>query len=172
MDIHVGSQNPVKIAAVAEIINDYPSLTNANVAGFNVDSGVAEQPKTLQECIRGAKNRAKATFENCSYSIGIESGLIEVLETESKYMNVCVCAIYNGDRFNIGLSSAWEVPEVMRKYVLKDGLDMSQAARKAGLTTSGDVGREEGVIGVLTNGKLKRKNYTQEAIRAALVGID
>jgi len=95
MKIKVGTKNKAKLDAVVEILKDYSHLKNAEVEGVEVSSGVANQPKSLEETINGAVNRAKKSFKKCDYSIGLESGLMHVPQTKSGYMDVCVCAIYD-----------------------------------------------------------------------------
>ncbi len=173
LKINVGSQNNVKIGAVAEILRDYPHLKDATVHAVETNSEVSSQPKSLDETIRGAMNRAKNAYQNCDYSIGLESGLMQVPRTKSGYMDVCVCAIYDGKEFHLGLSSAWEFPkkEVM-DLIVNEGLDMNEASHRAGLTKNQKIGSAEGVIGILTKGRLNRKEYTKEALRAALIHLE
>jgi inosine/xanthosine triphosphatase len=173
MKIIVGTKNKAKIDAVSEILREYPHLANAGVSGAEAASNVSDQPKSLEETIRGAKNRAKAVFNECDYSIGIESGLMHVPGSKSGYMDVCVCAIYDGNEFHIGLSSAWEFPDVSTTdLMIKDGLDMSQAINKAGMTKNPLIGSAEGAIGILTKGRMNRKEYTKQALRTALIHLE
>ncbi len=173
LKINVGSRNQAKIDAVSEIILDYPHLTNAEVQSTETSSGVPNQPKSLEETVLGATNRAKICFENCDYSIGIESGLMKVPGTKSGYMDVCVCAIYDGNEFHLGLSSAWEFPdkETMR-LILEEGLDMSAAINRMGLTNNPEIGSAEGAVGILTKGRVGRKEYTKQALRMALIHLE
>lgn len=172
MKVHVGSQNKVKVEAVQEILQEYPHLKEAEVVALDVSSGVGDQPKSLEETVEGAINRAKGALQDATYGFGIESGLMKVPGTKSGFMDVCVCAIYDGSDHHLGLSSAWEAPKEVMDYMLNDGLDMNDAAYKAGLTSSLKVGSEEGLVGVVTKGRLKRKAYTKEAIRAALIHLE
>jgi inosine/xanthosine triphosphatase len=172
MNINIGSKNLIKSEALREIIKDYRHLKNSEVFEVDAVSGVGEQPKSLDETIRGAMNRAKGSFKNCDYSFGIESGLMAVPNTKTGYMDVCVCAIFDGREYHLGLSSAWEAPREVAKYMLEEGLDMNGAALKAGLTKNPKVGSAEGLIGIMTKGRLNRKEYTKEAIRTALIHID
>lgn len=172
MKIVVGSKNSVKVEAVKEIILDYLDLKRAEVSAFEADSKVSAQPKSLEETIRGAMNRALGSFGDCDYSFGIESGLMVVPNTKTGHMDVCACAIYDGEEFHLGLSSAWEAPKKVVEHMLRDGLDMNQAAFKAGLTTNPQVGSAEGLVGIMTKGRLTRKEYTKEAIRTALIHIE
>ena len=172
MKIIIGSENKAKIEAVQEIIQEYPHLKNSEILSKEVESGVSDQPKSLEETVQGAMNRAKNIFSECDYSIGLESGLIEVPKTKTGFMDVCVCAIYDGNEYHLGLSSAWETPRKVADYMLKDGLNMTDAAVKAGLSKKANLGAEEGLIGVMTKGRLTRKGYTKEALRAALIHLD
>ena len=172
MVIKVASKNPIKISAVEEIIKDYPFLVNAEIIGEETNSGVSDQPKSLEETIKGAMNRAQGVYNDCNFSFGIESGLMVVPHTKTGYMDVCVCVIFDGNEYHLGLSSAWEAPKKVAEYMFNEGLDMNQAALKAGLTQNPKAGSAEGLIGVMTKGRLVRKEYTKEAIRTALIHID
>src|SRR5665213_1581325 len=104
LKIKVGSRNPSKVEAVKEILQEYPHLKDALIEGVEISSEVSDQPKTLQETIEGARNRAISAFQTCTYSFGIESGLMAVPYTKSGYMDVCVAAIYDGNETHLGLS--------------------------------------------------------------------
>lgn len=171
--ISVGTTNPAKLEAVKEILQDYPHLRGATVVGVKANSGVSDQPKSLDETITGAMNRARGVYKECDYSLGIESGLFPVPHTKSGYMDVCAVAIYDGKEFHLGLSSAWEFPDPgVIRMMLDEGMDMNQAAKKAGLTEKHAVGSEEGAIGILTKGRMTRKEYTKQALRTALIHLD
>jgi inosine/xanthosine triphosphatase len=172
MKIIIGSENKIKVEAVKEIIQEYPHLKGAEILSKEVGSGVSDQPKSLEETVQGAMNRAKNIFSKCDYSIGLESGLMEVPKTKTGFMDVCVCAIYDGNEYHLGLSSAWETPKKVAEFMLKEGLNMTEAAVKAGLSKSSSLGSEEGLIGVMTKGRLTRKGYTKEALRTALIHLE
>ena len=173
MKVNVGSQNKAKVWAVAEILEEYEHLKDAQVDGIAVGSGVSAQPKSLDETITGAKNRARDAYQNCAYAVGIESGLMHVPQSKSGYMDVCVCAIYDGNEYHIGLSSAWEFPDrSVTNLMVIDSLDMSEAITKAGYTKNPNIGSEEGAIGILTKGRIDRKEYTKQALRMALIHLE
>mgnify|MGYP001569756318 CR=1 FL=1 len=172
MNIKVGSTNEIKVDAVRELLKDYSHLKNAMVSGVEVSSNIANQPKSLEETVQGAINRAKNAFEDCTYSFGIESGLMAVPNTKTGFMDVCACAIFDGQEYHIGLSSAWEAPKQVTHYMVNEGLDMNQAAFKAGLTKDPKVGSAQGLVGIMTKGRLVRKEYTKEAVRTALIHLE
>jgi inosine/xanthosine triphosphatase len=173
MKIAVGSKNPAKVEAVREILQDYPHLKDAEVTGIEVPSGVSDQPLSLEEITTGAMNRAKAAFSDCDYSIGIEAGFMKVPNSKSGYMNMCAVAIDDGKETHLGLSSGFETPdrEIMR-LVIEDGFPLDKAANQTGLTHDPKIGSGEGVSGLLTRGKVTRKEYTKQALRTALIHID
>lgn len=172
MKIIVASTNPIKVNAVKEILEDYKNFLGASIISVKASSGVSHQPKSLQETVEGARNRAKNAFKDCDYSIGIESGLMQVPHTKSGYMDVTACAIFDGRKFHLGLSSAFEYPKKMTELVLKEGIEIDEAATKADFTKNPDIGNAEGMIGLLTNGRLKRKEYTKQALLTALIHLE
>lgn len=98
---------------------------------------------------------------------------MEVPHSKSGFMDICVCAIYDGTEFHLGISSAWEFPDPkVTALMIEEGLDMSQAINKAGLTTNPNIGMEEGAIGILTKGRVDRKAYTKQALRTALIHLE
>ena len=137
-----------------------------------VDSKISEQPKSLEETIRGAMNRAKSSFQDCTYSFGIESGLMQVPYSQTGSMDFCACAIYDGENHFLGLSCAFECPPAVMRLVHEEGLDLNNACYKAGLTNDPKIGNSEGIIGILTNGRVTRKEYTKQAIIMALMHLE
>lgn len=172
MKIAVGSKNPVKVSAVKELVPQYSILTGAEVIALDVPSQIPEQPKSIEETIRGAQNRAKGAFAGHDLGFGIESGLIEVPHTKTGMMDVCVCAIYDGNEYHIGLSSAFECPPRVMELVHAEGLDLNQAFQRAGLTEDPKIGSAEGAIGLLTKGRVTRQEYTKQALVMALIHLE
>lgn len=170
--ITVGSKNKVKVDAVRELLQEYPHLAQAVVEEVDVSSDVADQPKSLEETVQGAMNRARNAFSECDYSIGLESGLMSVPGSKSGHMHIGVCAIHDGVEFHLGLSSAWEAPKKVTEHMIHDGLNMTDAALRAGLTQNPYIGSAEGLVGIMTKGRLDRKAYTKEALRMALIHLE
>src|SRR5690348_5067439 len=134
MKIGVGSKNKTKIDAVAEILREYPMFQGAEVLGVKVNNEQFGHPKTLEETVAGAVDRAKQACVGRDYGFGIESGLITVPQTKMGYMEITASAIYDGKRFHLGLSPAYEWPKDVLDMILNKGLDGSQAMKEAGLT--------------------------------------
>jgi len=91
--VAVGSTNPCKLEAVRQAFQEAFSTVTINVMGYDVPSGVSNQPFGDYETKLGAKNRALAAFHAASvstanslaeqkpilpldYAVGLEGGLI------------------------------------------------------------------------------------------------
>ena len=174
MRVVVGSKNEVKVSAVRDTAGEYPVLVGATFDGFDADSMVSDQPKGFDETITGAINRAKGAYASGDYdlSFGIESGIVEVPYTKSGWMDVTVCAIHDGEEIHLGLSSLFECPLEVTKLMVDGGLDMNDAMHKAGYTDDPKIGSAGGAISVLTKGRITRKDYTQQAIRLAMIHLE
>ncbi len=171
MKIHVGSKNPTKIAGVENVVKQSEMFKDAKVVG--VDASVEEfgHPKTLDDTIQGAKDRALAVHSGADYSVGLESGLFTSNDTKSGYLETTVCAIYDGNDFHIGMGPSFEWPKKMIELIL-DGQDGSQAFKSLGLTEHEKVGTKEGGIHVLSFGKVNRTNLNELAFAMALIQLE
>lgn len=172
MKINIGTLSPVKIKAIENVIAGYDRFSKAEINCQKAKSEVSDQPKTLKETIKGAKNRARNAFIACDLSFGIESGLMKIPETKTGYMNASVCAIYDGNDYHLGLASCFEYPKEVVKLVLEKGLEISDASKEIGLTTKKKVGYEEGTIGLLTHGRLCSIEYYEHAVINALIHLE
>jgi non-canonical (house-cleaning) NTP pyrophosphatase len=90
--IAVGSLNPSKLRAVKQAMTqilehkESPEEVSIHIVGFDVESGVPDQPMGDEETCRGAQNRAVAAFaaykkaqgERPHFAIGLEGGLEEI----------------------------------------------------------------------------------------------
>jgi inosine/xanthosine triphosphatase len=172
MRINIGSKSPPKVVALKELIKDYDFLKNAEVASVDVSSDVSENPMSLKETVEGAINRAKKSFKDCELSFGIEDGLMMVENTKTNYMNICVCAIFDGKEIHLGISSAFEYPKEVIQKVLSDKIDISEAYFRLGISEHRKLGAFEGAVGLLTKGRLLRKEYTKQSITMALIHLE
>lgn len=175
MIIAVGSTNQVKVLAVEEVVKTYPYLDQSKIIPFSVPSEVREQPLTLEETILGAKNRAKNAFtkcDSCSFGVGIESGLCQAIGTRSGFLHVCACCIYDGAHNCTGLSTGFEVPPLILDLMISQKMDLSQASFLCGITDNLNIGAAEGLIGILTKGRMNRKEYTKQSVITAFIQLE
>jgi inosine/xanthosine triphosphatase len=172
MKVGVGSKNATKVNAVAEILKDYPMFDGAEVEGVAVNVDQFGHPKSLDETVAGAVDRAKQAYVGHDYGFGIESGLMAVPQTKSGYMEVAICAIYDGKQIHMGLSQAYEWPKKVIEAILHQGLDGSQAMKAAGLTQHEKLGEHEGFVGVFAKGRTNRTEYNKGAVIMALMHLE
>ena len=145
------------------------ALQNAHVIPAQVSSEISEQPMGIEETLRGAQNRAKNAFnaiEGCSLAFGLESGLYAL---QGLLYDVCICSVYTGSRHCLGFSSAFQIPPAVVRFVLEEGMDLAQAANAAKVSKNPRLGEAEGLIGILSGGRLTRQSYTAQAIETALI---
>ena len=159
MKVGVGSKNKTKVDAVVDLLKDYPMFVGAEVEG-------------VAETVAGAVDRAKQAYVGREYGFGIEGGLIAVPHTKSGYMEVGVCAIFDGTQIHLGLSPAFEWPKKVIEGILHRGLDGSQAVKAAGLTDQDKLGEQGGTIGMLTHGRINRTEQNRLAVMMALVHLE
>ncbi len=171
MKIVIGTANAVKIEALREAALGTEFFKDARILGIDTGSSVSDQPKTLGETVRGAKNRAKKAFLDCEISAGIEDGLMKVPGSLTGVMNIGVCALYDGTRFYLGTSAAFEYPPKAIELVEK-GFDINQAFHMLGFTDNPKVGSSEGAIGILTRGRWNRKETAKQAVIAAMLQLE
>jgi len=172
LKVGVGSANPVKINAVKNVLEHYEMFKSSVISPVNVMSVVSPQPKGYSEISLGAVNRAKNSKEGNNYSIGIESGIDEDHWTDSKWIDYCVCAVYDGNKFFIGRSSGIEVPKNLIKLIFEKEIDLSQACHISEQIKRENLGYEEGLIGILTNGRITREKQIEQAIINALAPLE
>ena len=87
-------------------------------------------------------------------------------------MNICVCVLYDGTKCHYGTSSSFEYPQEISDLVRARGLDVSDALGAAGYTGNSQIGSAEGAIGILSGGRLVRKDYSRQAVEAAFIHLD
>lgn len=174
MKIAIGSTNPVKVQALEEALQGSHLFPKSQVHSCNVPSGISPQPMSLEETIQGAKNRAKNAFGSSSphLAFGIESGLCQAPGTKSGYLEACVCCIYNGTHYHTGLSCGFEVPPQLLTLILEHKMELAQACFHSGVSSNPNLGAAEGLIGLLTKGRITRKEYTKQAILMALLQLE
>lgn len=177
MKIAIGSENPVKIKAVLEELRDYKFFDDSEIFYFDVNSGVEKQPVTEEQTYLGAQNRAIEAYngiKNCDYGIGIESGIRKIPLThphDLKCYVFSVCTIYDGRYKYEGTSINVPIPQEITWYIFNKRGNLEEAAKSSGWTKKERIGREEGIISILTDGRLNRKKYTKHALRAALAEL-
>jgi inosine/xanthosine triphosphatase len=182
MNIGIGSENPDKIRAVLDSISYHRCFDKSNVYFLEVESGVRKQPLCEQEIYFGAQNRAKNVYESLEsefgikidLGIGIESGIKRVPLSryeDIRYYDITSCVIYDGYYTYKGESTSITIPSEIVWGILNEGFDLDEAAKSSGWTKINNIGREGGIVKILTKGKINRKKYTENSVDAALAHL-
>ncbi len=169
MRVALGSRNPIKIEAVRALVQDHQVLRGAELVAVEVDSGVAEQPLDLAATFEGARRRAEAArlAVGAELGVGLEDGVFEGPPGVDAWFNVCVACLVDATGPHFGTSSAFALPESVRRRLIECGEDLGEAMRSVGLSRDPALGRSIGAIGVLSAGRLDRRRYTIQALEVA-----
>jgi inosine/xanthosine triphosphatase len=161
MRIHVGSDNPIKLQAVTNVLARI--YGDVDVTGHRVSVNVPSEPWG-DDVERGAVERARKALGNADFGIGIEAG---IFERRGDLYDVQYCAVVDKmNRVTIGHGSGFKYPpkvsELLHKgYTVGDTFKQLYDQEKSG--------RGNGAIGFLTHGMLKRSELTEQAVVAAMV---
>ena len=170
--VRVGSLNAAKLEAVR--IGLSPFFDAVEVKGFEVASGVSEQPLGFDEILSGARARAEQSFAagGVDLGAGIEDGLIPVPGTRTGHLNVGFCVLIDGSEESIGLSAGFEYPpSCVRAATGSRRIPVGQAFDAIFKLPVGlpEPGSGAGNIGRLTGGALNRSDYGAQAVTCAFV---
>ena len=167
MQVVVASKNPVKIEATRAAFAALMPAVSAQMIAVSVDSGVADQPTSDVETLRGASNRAANARQrnpDADFWVGLEGG-IEVIENQLLAFAWMTILGANG-KSSSARSPTLPLPQAVRKLV-DDGLELGDANDKVFATANSKQGG--GAFGLLTDGLYTREGiYTQTLILALL----
>jgi inosine/xanthosine triphosphatase len=185
--IVVGSTNPDKVEATkrayarafsfeAEQYRDQETsetVVDFEVIGTVVRSGVRDQPLTIAETKRGAKNRAFAAWQSqpmVSIGVGIEGG---IFFDDGVFFNQAWIVVYTQDdagrsKWSITGSDCVPVPSVLVDKI-RSGIELSHAVDEV-LVTSGSK-NNGGWHSVFSNGKVDIPSSIERALVSAFEGL-
>ena len=163
MKVAVGTNNPVKVAAVKNVFSRL--YGNVTVDTRRVSSGVPPQPFG-SDTVKGAMNRAKNAYKSgeYDYGVGIEAGLSDV---EGFILDIQFCAIYDVvDGFTLGSGSGFVYPPIVISEVLAGREVGDVMSEVSGIE---NLGQSLGAIGYLSHGLLDRTQLTEQSVLMALI---
>ena len=147
--------------------------THIEVAGLEVDSGVAHTPTSRDELMRGARQRVQALArvareknQAWDYFVGMEGGFDVIKENGGRRVFLESWAYASSGREGYyGRSGAVEVPAALAHEVLENGVELSIAIdRFAGAIGIRDA---QGAWGVLSMDLISRTEAFRVAVLAA-----
>ena len=165
--ITVASLNPVKLRAALNAFQQIFPTQSFDVSGVAVPSGVPDQPMSLAETMRGARNRAesaRAARPESDYWVGIEGGIDDTPLGMSCFARVHI--IGSEGREGLGQTAVFYLPREVAELV-RSGMELGHADDQV-------FGRDNskqanGAIGILTDDAVDREAYYIHAVIMALV---
>ncbi|MDO8427778.1 MAG: inosine/xanthosine triphosphatase [Candidatus Diapherotrites archaeon] len=172
LKLNLGSVSKPKLQAVEDAFLKYfPEIA---LQGFPVSSGVSYQPMGLNEILQGAKVRAHEAFKarKCDYSIGLEAGWLDVPGTNTGYMDIAFCVIFDGKKSTFGGSPLFELPHKVVQKVVHEKKELGLVFPELWphLPHSNDPNHKE-AIRFLSKDVVKRSALLEMAVLMALLPI-
>jgi len=166
MKVAVGSTNPVKILSTKQAFQAVWPNEKWMVEGVSVKSGVADQPMSDVESIKGATNRAKRALKTlrADFGVGLEGGIQKI----GKDYFDCgwVVVIDKNGVTGIGSSAKVIVPAKMMRFI-KRGVELGVACDI--VFKSKNSKQENGHFGLMTKNIITRTSGYKDGIVMALV---
>lgn len=172
MHLFIGSTNPVKInSATVAASETWPEVT---VVGYDVASGIPEQPWGDAETRQGAQNRAQAAWEagiaehpdldqSQALAIGLEGGVID--HQGEIWSTVWIAVLDKTGNFWESNGARFKVPDPVAK-VLREGGEMGPII--ADIVQEADIRQKQGMIGIITNTFIDRTEEYTGVVKMAL----
>ncbi len=174
MYFFVGSTNPVKLNAVRFAVQEY--WPDAEVLGYEVESGVRTQPMTDEETQKGSMNRAKLALEagmnafpmltstEC-LGIGLEGGVTPW--NNELWSTVWAAVVDDTGQVFTSNGARMRIPNSIAQPILSGGEMGPVVAKIAGLA---DVRKKQGMIGIVTMNFVNRTSE-YSAIAKLAIGL-
>ncbi len=162
----VASTNPVKLQAAANGFQRLFPGSELNVVAANVPSGVAHQPMSDDETLRGALNRsanAQAAHPAADYWIGIEGGIQPIGLGMAAFAWIVV---RSKEMIGMGRTGTFFLPPAVTELI-RQGKELGEADDIVfGRTNSK---QENGAVGLLTDNVIDRAQLYEHAMILALI---
>ena len=159
----VGSTNPVKINAVASVVQRV--WPGAHITGVAVESGVSVQPRSDDEAVAGATNRARAALalHPADLGVGLEGNTVE---TAFGMFSTGWAAVVDPHGLQgIGSSGRFPLPPIITTRV-RQGYELGPLIDE--LTGGVNTKQGQGAVGVLSQGRMLRQQALEMAVLYAL----
>ena len=162
----IASTNPVKIQAA---VNGFQRLfpgSQLNVIAVAAPSGVAHQPMTDEETLRGARNRsarAQALHPNADYWIGIEGGVEPIGQELTAFAWIVV---RSKSMIGRGRTGTFFLPPAVAELI-RQGKELGEADDI--IFGRSNSKQDNGAVGLLTDNVIDRAQLYEHAMILALI---
>lgn len=164
MIIAVGSTNPTKLAPVKAVFESH--FKAVQIKGISVESGVSEQPMSIDEMYKGALNRAQNALKKtkgAQYGVGIEGGLHK--QVFGWFEHSIVVILNKKGEIGVGASGGLVLPEIIMKSI-HSGKNLEEAIDDHFKTNK--IGEGIGMFGIFTKGVVTRSEGVKHGVAFAL----
>ncbi len=155
----LGSGNPVKEKATRSALETYHDTLD--VERVSVDPGIGSMPMAWEQARTGARNRAfrAARKLDADRGIGIE-GYIE----HAAFLTVWTVIMEDGEVLGEGGSGRIRLPDAVTSRLPEEelGTVINDEMERD------DVPEQEGTVGVMTDGRLTREEFTRRSVAHAM----
>ncbi|MCD6461594.1 MAG: pantetheine-phosphate adenylyltransferase [Thermoplasmata archaeon] len=161
----VGSLSPPKAEGVRDAFSlFFPSVETSAV---QVEPPM-DQPMSIEEILMGARKRAEEALPgdgSADYGVGIEHGVVTLASGGHLSFHLCVVADRRGLE-TVGVGPGFPVPGFVLERLSGDG-DMSSILGE--LLGVENLGSGEGITGLLSEGRVVRRDLVKWAVVSAMV---
>lgn len=167
MKIAVGSTNPAKLQAVTLAFSEVWPDERWEIVGVDVSSGVASQPMSDKESIKGAMNRAKRAIKqiDADFGVGLEGGIHKI--GKEWFDKGWIVVIDKHGKKGMGTSINMHTPPKMIEMILKDKLELGEINDILFKTKNSKHG--DGHFGLMTKNLITRTEGYKDGVISALV---
>ncbi|EGX96837.1 NTPase [Cordyceps militaris CM01] len=166
----VASKNPLKALATEDGFNKMFPDGRFTFEAVSTESGVAVQPLSDEETLRGAVNRARnarALAPAAEYWVGLEGGVQHAVDGGEEVLAFAWIAVLHRDgSLGRARTATFFLPRETTR-LLRDGLELGDADNVLHGRTNSK--HETGTVGILTGDVVTRRSYYAEAVVLALI---
>jgi len=159
MRIAVGTLNPAKIEAVKRAATQL--WPGAEVIAVEADSGVSDQPRSDEEAIRGALNRARASLGATGADLGLGLEGCTIDSPHGMFLTGWVAAVDRTGTQGLGNGGALLLPEAVARRV-RDGEELGPVMDA--FTGESNTKQKLGAVGFLTGGLVSRTEAFERSV--------
>ncbi len=167
-NVYISSENIIKTSATSLALREFGH--RCNVVGVKTDSGISEQPYSIEETYQGAINRLedlkkKIKNKKAKFLVSIESGNAILHEKHNTFgLSVCVIENEKQER-SITIDTDLEIPKALTDLVPSEYPDLGVLVQKKfGIKTKDPYQH-------FTNGKLNRDKLILNSVVNTLASL-
>ena len=162
----VGSKNPVKVGCTREAFTQAFGKVDLE-EGVDALSNIPAQPRSEEETLLGAKNRAthaKSLVPEADYWVGIEGGVDE--DPQGMYAFAWIYVLHHSGKSSQSKTGTFYLPPSV-VALIQDGMELGHADDLVFQAQNSK--QKGGSVGLLTHGLITREAYYQQAMVLALI---